>query len=143
MVGAPGWGSPWTCTRCSSTPSSRWSPASSERYSARLVSAGARVFPRCPCGQAVCALGSVVRSSPPPFGSLMPARRSASSCRLCLWDVPGEGGGGFPRRLSLQDEGKAQCLASRSHPAAAGGRDAGSPGSGAPLRLHRACRCLQ
>lgn len=30
--GCATWGSPWTFTRCSSTPSSRWSPASSERY---------------------------------------------------------------------------------------------------------------
>uniref|UniRef100_A0A5F9CDG4 PRELI/MSF1 domain-containing protein n=1 Tax=Oryctolagus cuniculus TaxID=9986 RepID=A0A5F9CDG4_RABIT len=30
--GARPWGSRWTCTRCTSTPSSRWSPASSEKY---------------------------------------------------------------------------------------------------------------
>lgn len=47
VAGARGWGSRWTCTRCTSTPSSRWSPAFSERYPPRAGQAGACVLPRC------------------------------------------------------------------------------------------------
>ena len=70
-----GWGSLWTCTKCTSTPSSRWSPASSERYPLHSHPSGARVLPGRVRPPAVCARTLASRScplSPPPF-SLVPA----------------------------------------------------------------------
>lgn len=49
-AGVRGWGSRWTCARCTSTPSSRWSPASSARYPPAPVRA-APAFPPTSSGR--------------------------------------------------------------------------------------------
>lgn len=82
--GARKWGSLWTCTRCTSTPSSRWSPASSERYSLHSGPAGARVLPRAACAwPAVCAQDAGFPPLPPLSSSGLPCLHlSYRSCPL-------------------------------------------------------------
>lgn len=116
--GCATWGSPWTFTRCSSTPSSRWSPASSERY------------PSLRPGRCVRCREPELRPSPPPPPPPTPCRAvtgpqsrgiqthspGPSPGRVLLSGCTGEGGGGVPRRLLSGAEGAVLGITSTSCP---------------------------